>query len=226
VKSLVLVWVLLAATVAWAAPAGLSDEKRAQAREHYNNGTKKFNVAKFAEAAEEFVAAYEIVGEPSLLYNIAQSYRMAEQHERALFFFKSFLRQLDPKSPLRPEVEKRIAELTTAVEQAKHAATSPPTGTIKPEQMQTKPETTETKPETKPEAKPETKPQPPPEVAQPKPASPPPPALKWAGVALLGVGVVGLVVGGGMSGAAKHDSDLLTQASQMGANNMGVAFNS
>src|SRR5580765_7629490 len=106
-----LIFSLFAAAGAQAAPATLSDEKRAEAREHYANGTKKFNVAKFDEAAAEFVAAYEIAGEPSLLYNIAQSYRMAEQRERALFFFKSFYRQLDPKSPLRGEVEKRIAEL-------------------------------------------------------------------------------------------------------------------
>src|SRR5207244_9314501 len=86
----VLILLAMAAPRARAAPTGLSDEKRAEAREHYANGSRKFNVAKFDEAAAEFVAAYELVGEPSLLYNIAQSYRMAEQHEKALFFFKTF----------------------------------------------------------------------------------------------------------------------------------------
>src|SRR5689334_11870849 len=88
-------WVFLLAFLMYgsatqAAPANLSEEKRAEARERYAAGTKKFNVAKFDEAAAEFVAAYEIAGEPSLLYNIAQSYRMAERHDKALFFFKSF----------------------------------------------------------------------------------------------------------------------------------------
>jgi hypothetical protein len=218
---------VLASASAQAAPGSLSEEKRAEAREHYNNGTKKFNVAKFDEAAAEFVAAYEIAGEASLLYNIAQSYRMAEQHEKALFFFKSFLRQLPASSPIRPEVEKRIAELTAAVAEAKRAATSLPVGTIKPEQL-SQPETRpETKPETKPEVKPETRPETPPEARvetkpETKPETPPQApssSLKWAGVGLLALGVVSVGVGAGMSAAAAHDSSLLEQAGQK-----GVAF--
>jgi hypothetical protein len=231
--------IVLASASAQAAPANLTDEQRAQAREHYSNGTKKFNVAKFDEAAAEFVAAYEIAGEASLLYNIAQSYRMAEQHEKALFFFKSFLRQLPAGSPIRAEVEKRIGELTIAVQEAKRAASSLPAGTIKPEQLsqpepkpETKPATKpEAKPEAKPEVKPETKPETPPEARvetppetkpETKPETPPkaPSAsLKWAGVGLLALGVVSVGVGAGMSAAAAHDSSLLEQAGQK-----GVAF--
>jgi hypothetical protein len=222
-------------------------EKRAEARARYENGLRKFDVAKFDEAASEFVAAYEIVGDPSILYNIAQSYRLGERHEKALLFYKAYQRHLPPKSPVRAEVEKRITELGEVLKESKRATSAPPTGTIKSEHLgsestrpvrpetsrplettrppETRPPETrppETRPpETKPpEAKPpETRP---PEVAQvpkkppeeKKPGGPPSPALKYAGIALLGVAVAGIAVGAGMSGAAAHNSQNLEDAAK------------
>jgi hypothetical protein len=213
---------LLLSAPAWAQSNTLTPEKRADARLHYENGQRKFDVAKFDEAAEEFVKAYEIVGDPAILYNIAQSYRLGERHEKALFFYKAFLRRMGDRAPNRVEVEKRIAELTRVLNEAKSATTAPPTGTIPPStghlesnpkpQPETKPETKpqpETKPETKPEQQPEQQQQqqPPPETKQEEPKPPVNPApFKYAGIAMAAIAVAALATGGGMSGAAASNS--------------------
>jgi tetratricopeptide (TPR) repeat protein len=86
-------------------------DKRAEARVHYDNGLRKFDLGKYDEAAEEFVQAYELVGEPpNILYNIAQAYRLAEKYERSAQFYRSFLRKV-PDVPNRAEIEGRIAEM-------------------------------------------------------------------------------------------------------------------
>ena len=63
-----------------------NDAQRAEARARYENGTRKFDVGKYDDAAREFQAAYEIVGAPEILFNIAQSLRLAGKYEQALLF--------------------------------------------------------------------------------------------------------------------------------------------
>jgi hypothetical protein len=177
----------LSATAGAQGGVELSPEKRAEARQHYENGLRKYDLAKYDEAAAEFQAAYEVSGRPEILYNIAQSYRLGEKHEKALFFYKTFLRRMGDKAKpeLKAEIDRHIDELNKAVAEAKHASTSPPTGTIpsgdltgpvtpppKPAESRPPPKPVETAMTTKPR---ETTP-PPSETRPPETTTAPPPA--------------------------------------------------
>lgn len=63
--------------------------------------------------------------DPALLYNIAQSFRLANEPDKALFFYKSFLSSV-PDTPNREEVNGRIAELERVVAEQKKAKERPP----------------------------------------------------------------------------------------------------
>jgi tetratricopeptide (TPR) repeat protein len=109
-----------------AAPAKHSDDPAAaEARHHYEEGTKAFNLGEFPRAIAEFKAAYNAKDDPSLLYNIAQSFRLQGDAAQAIFFYRSFLRNM-PTAPNRKEVEGRIRTLEKQVdEQKKEAAGAP-----------------------------------------------------------------------------------------------------
>jgi hypothetical protein len=118
---------MMAATVvavAWlavggAAPAHATDDPLAvEAKKHYEEGTKAFNLGEYPRAIAEFKAAYNAKPDPLLLYNIAQSFRLGSDAAQALFFYKSFLRNM-PNAPNRKEVEGRIRTLEKLVEEQK-----------------------------------------------------------------------------------------------------------
>jgi tetratricopeptide (TPR) repeat protein len=87
-----------------------SPENRAVAREHYNQGTRHFELGHYQEALGEFEAAYMAVPDPAFLFNIAQCHRKAGHDKEAVGFYKSYLRNA-PNAPNRVDVQKRIQEL-------------------------------------------------------------------------------------------------------------------
>jgi len=91
------------------------DPKAAEARSHYEEGTKAYNLGEYPRAVTEFKAAYNAKPDPLLLYNIAQSFRLGGDAGQALFFYRSFLRNM-PGAPNRKEVEGRIRTLEKQVE--------------------------------------------------------------------------------------------------------------
>lgn len=107
-------------------------DAKAAAKEHYNRGTSFYDLQRYDEAAKEFEAAYQLKNDPAFLFNLAQSYRMAGNHERAATFYKTYLRYV-PKAPNRADIEEKIkAEEQLA---AKGPSTTPPppgTGTTPP----------------------------------------------------------------------------------------------
>ena len=101
------------------------DPAAVEARHHYEEGTKAFNLGEFPRAIAEFKAAYNAKADPSLLYNIAQSFRLQGDAGQAIFFYRSFLRNM-PATPNRKEVEGRIRALEKQLdEQKKDAAAMP-----------------------------------------------------------------------------------------------------
>lgn len=112
-----------------ASPA-LADE-RTEAREHYYKGTKAFELGLYDEAIGEYMAAYKAKDNPALLYNIAQSHRLAGHAAEALRFYKVYLVKL-PRSANRDEVENKIAELEKLVEQQKKATQQLPPDKVEP----------------------------------------------------------------------------------------------
>ena len=90
---------------------------------HYERATRAYDVGKYQEAIEEYQKAYEIGGDPPMLYNIAQAYRLSS--EKALTYYKKFL-AIHPNAPNRAEVEKQIALLTQKLSEDKPAVIPAP----------------------------------------------------------------------------------------------------
>lgn len=129
---------LLAFIVAFSAvtPARADDAAAASAaaREHYQKGTSFYDLGRYADAIKEFEAAYEIKNDPALLYNLAQSNRLAGNSEQALHFYRTYLRYV-PKAANRTEIEERIKQLDQLVAQKSAAQTAPPAQVAPPESV-------------------------------------------------------------------------------------------
>jgi tetratricopeptide (TPR) repeat protein len=108
------------------APAWAVDDPGG-AREHFEEGTRAYNLGEFKHAAEEYREAYRLKPDPALLYNIGQAYRLDKNVEQALFFYRSYLRNTNDPSH-REEVEQRIA----ALEQQQKQQQAPPNEVVKP----------------------------------------------------------------------------------------------
>lgn len=109
-------------------------QSASEARAHYEKATSHFAVGEFAEAAAEYQAAYKLKPDPALLYNAAQSYRLANNPDKALILYKNYV-QLYPNESNADEVRSQIAKLKQAIAAAESAKSSPPTGTTEPKQL-------------------------------------------------------------------------------------------
>ena len=155
----------------------------AGAKVHFQKATAHFAVGQFAEAAEEYQAAYMAKQDPALLYNAAQAFRLAGQNDKALILYRNYV-QLYPDEKNVPDVKAQIAKLKDVITVQEKAKTWPPTEPVAPQPM------------TGPDATPESKPAP---RAEATVAAEPPrkkPAYKqWWLWTVVGVAVAGIVVG-------------------------------
>jgi hypothetical protein len=101
--------VLGLARVVHAAPT--PDERKA-ARAHYETAVNHFNASEYLSAADEFLSVYKLVPQPVLLYDAAQAYRLANDTQRAVEQYQSYLKVAAPDAAQRPEVEKRLKDLS------------------------------------------------------------------------------------------------------------------
>jgi hypothetical protein len=106
------------------ASAGNTEDARA----YVEKATAEFALTKYAPAAEDFEKAFELKPDPALLYNAAQSHRLAGNKERALALYRNYLRLYAPREK-RPEIEARISELERAIAHDKAIESKPPNGT-------------------------------------------------------------------------------------------------
>src|ERR1051325_11585782 len=95
------------------------------ARAYVEKATAAYALNKYAVAAENFEKAFELKTNTALLYNAAQSSRLAGNKERALQLYESYVR-VYPKEKKRPEIEAHIKQLKQAIEHDRAVATSPP----------------------------------------------------------------------------------------------------
>jgi hypothetical protein len=119
---------VLAAGSLWGgrAHAGANDE---QARGYLDKATAAYALNRYGVAAENFEKAFELKPDPALLYNAAQSYRLAGNKERALELYESYLRVYGGQDK-RAQVEARIKDLKQAIAHDKAVSTSPPYNTL------------------------------------------------------------------------------------------------
>lgn len=99
----------------------LSPAQKAEMKQHYEKATRAYDVQKYGEAVDEYQKAYEIGGDPAMLYNVAQSYRLNDQLQEALRFYRRYL-QRSPNARNREDVERKIADLEKTVEERRKAA--------------------------------------------------------------------------------------------------------
>jgi tetratricopeptide (TPR) repeat protein len=186
--------VLLAARTAHA-------EDKAGAKEHYAHARSLYDLGHFAEAAQEFEAAYQLKNDPAFLYDLAQSYRQAGNPEQALHFYRTYLRYV-PKPANRAEIDQRIAALEQQLAQ-KGTSTEPPPPPVTPP-ASAAPGVTTTPPPPPPAFPPQAvppAPEPPPGASAPPVSQAPPPTvdrgrtLRIAGIATAGVGAFMVLVG-------------------------------
>jgi hypothetical protein len=118
----VLVWARVARA------AELTPAQKLEMKQLYEKATRAYDVGKYNEAIEDYQKAYEIGGDPPMLYNIAQAYRLNDQPAEAVRFYRRYL-QRAPNARNREDVERKIADLEKTIEErrkAAAAATPPP----------------------------------------------------------------------------------------------------
>jgi hypothetical protein len=118
-----LVLVLVGALVMAAGPAFA---EKTDARKHYDRATAAFGLGKYADAAVEYEAAFRLRPDPALLYNCAQSYRLAGNRTRAIELYRNYLR-LYGDAPNAEDARKHLAnlELEVAAERTVPARPAP-----------------------------------------------------------------------------------------------------
>jgi tetratricopeptide (TPR) repeat protein len=182
-------------------------DDRRQAREHFEKGTRLYELGHFDEAIKEYETAYQLKNDPTLLFNVAQAHRLAGQHQQALFNYRSYLHKV-PNASNRDEVERLIVELQKRLDQPTPSATkAEPTPAVEPDRP--------TPPATSPVT-------PTPAAAQSAPSavvtSPAPDrgassrrTYKVAGLSLLGIGALGLIGGVTSTALTVSASNSVTQ---------------
>ncbi|MEO6954811.1 MAG: tetratricopeptide repeat protein [Polyangia bacterium] len=120
-KTLVVVLGLLMGLQGLGRAAPPQDPAIAEAVAHFQAGRKAYNLGDFARAAVEYKAAYDAKPDPAFLYNIAQAYRLANNPDQALFFYRSYLRNVTGD---HPDIEAHIHKLEAQIA-ARQAVTQP-----------------------------------------------------------------------------------------------------
>ncbi len=114
---------LLASANARAAEGGTSDAD--EARAFHEKAKAAFALSHYDQAAEFFEKAFELKSDPALLYNAAQSHRLAGNKQRALTLYQNYLRVYG-RDERRPQIELRIEELKKAIEKDRSEVPVPP----------------------------------------------------------------------------------------------------
>jgi hypothetical protein len=182
----------------------LSPQQKTDVRIHYERATRAYDLNKYPEAIDEYQKVYEIDGDPVMLYNIGQAYRLNDQPQESIHFYRRYL-QRSPEARNRDDVNRKIVNLEKLIEERRKAAaavTPPPPQPVKPAEQNA---------ETTPPAVT------PPPVAPPVvvviPPTPPSKARRGVGWTMVGVGLVadGVAIVEGIR--AKNFGDQLTKAS-------------
>ncbi len=182
--------------------AQLTPQQKQEIHVHYQQATRAYDLGKYQEAVDEYQKVYEIDGDPVMLYNIAQAYRLNDQPQESIHFYRRYL-QRSPEARNKEDVERKITAMEKLIEERRKAAAlvAPP------------PPKTEVKPVAVPE--PVTPPPvtPPVVIAPPPPPPPAPPstARRVLGWSMVGVGAASIAVAIVEGIKAKNRGDEITQ---------------
>jgi len=93
------------------APTRADEARKRRVADLVAVGTRHFQAGEYDEAVKALEAAYALEANPLFLFNIAQAQRKAGRPAEALAGYRRFL-AVAPSSPLAPEAEQRVAELS------------------------------------------------------------------------------------------------------------------
>jgi tetratricopeptide (TPR) repeat protein len=182
----------------------LTPGQKAEMKAHYEKATRAYDLGKYQEAVDEYQKAYEIGGDPPMLYNIGQAYRLNDQPTEAIRFYRRYL-QRSPNARNREDVERKITDLEKLIDERRKAAaavTPPPAPTTPTPPVKITPP-----PVTPPPPQPIVPPPPPPEPSR---------ARQVLGWSMIGAGVIADAVGIYEGLRAKQKGDQLTRDSNSG----------
>lgn len=95
-----------------AAPAAASPK---EASKHFSRGVALYNEADYRAALVEFKRAYDLAPNPSVLYNIGQTYFQLQNYAAALTTFERYLAESPAGAAHRSEVEQSVETLRSRV---------------------------------------------------------------------------------------------------------------
>jgi tetratricopeptide (TPR) repeat protein len=202
---------LVAVPCLTAVPASAANPALDDARKLTTQATVEYDVGHFDQALDLYTKAYERYPKPALLFDIGQCHRLLGHYERAIFFYQGYLRG-KPDAANRSMVEQFIADSQRQLE-AQRAAAAAAGATPAPAPSSATPGDTTATPAASPPAGADTSTSSSDGAATP--ASPPTawPALRIAGIATAGVGVVllGTALAEGL--VSSSDSNKVSQIS-------------
>lgn len=128
------IYLVVFVAVLHAASASHADDTK-QAIFHFERAEAHFKLEQYREAIREYEEAYRLSNEPTLLFNIAQAYRLAGHFHSALEHYRRLLEEIAPDHVLVPEAKERIVELEelTRTFPNQPPAEPPPLGDAKPQ---------------------------------------------------------------------------------------------
>ena len=195
-----------------AAQAQLTPQQKQEIHQHYDRATRAYDLGKYPEAVDEYQKVYEIDGDPVMLYNIAQAYRLNDQPQDAIHFYRRYL-QRAPDARNRDDVERKIATQEKVIEDKRKAAAAvQPPAPVTPV-VKTPPKPVEAPKPVEPVSPP------PPILTAPVAPPPEPPSTtrRIIGWSMIGAGVAADVVAIIEGIRAKNRGDQLTQMSNSGS---------
>ena len=95
-----------------------ADESLDRAREAFDKGQSLYSSGSYAEAAEQFQAAYDSRPFAQFLFNIGACHEKLGDYAKAVELYKKYLAE-DPQASDKADIEKRIAVLEKEVERLK-----------------------------------------------------------------------------------------------------------
>jgi tetratricopeptide (TPR) repeat protein len=129
--------ILVVITLAISGPAiadNCSREAAERARLYYNDGAARYRLGDLTQAAELFKKSYEACQSSKLLYNIGQTYRLAKDNEKALFFYKQYLSAAPEDDEYRADVTNLISQLQAQIAKQSQIQQAPPPGPAPPDE--------------------------------------------------------------------------------------------
>jgi len=108
-------------------PLASAAGQRKEPTELYDQATAAFGLGRYEEAARKYEEAFSLQPDPVLLYNAAQSYRLAGNKTRALELYRNLLR-IYPDFVNAEKTRAHIAALQKEIAEGRTTSPAPPAG--------------------------------------------------------------------------------------------------